>query len=100
MRSGQAGSKGRSPLFVVSEQNLNLSSSRIWHTQNIQKWIRDEKIMAPQSRGGRELIKKKNKPQNTAKPVSKLVKISFYVALLLLEFKMICRTEGGVRIAL
>jgi hypothetical protein len=56
--------------------------------------------MAPQSRGGREPKKKKNKPQNTAKPVSKLVKNSFYVALLLLEFKMICRTEGGVRIAL
>jgi hypothetical protein len=28
-RSGQAGSKGRAPLFLVSKQNLNASSWRI-----------------------------------------------------------------------
>jgi hypothetical protein len=58
------------------------------------------KLWPPKVEGVENPKKKKNKPQNTAKPVSKLVKNSFYVALLLLEFKMICRTEGGVRIAL
>jgi hypothetical protein len=48
--SGQAGFKGRAPLFLVSTQNLNPSSWRIWHTNNCWKGIRNEKVTAPQSK--------------------------------------------------
>jgi hypothetical protein len=67
--SRQAKSKGRAPLFLVSKQNLNASSSWcIWCTNSFQNPIRNEKVMLPQSRGGHEL--EKNKPQDTTKLVS------------------------------
>jgi hypothetical protein len=37
--SGQAGSKERASLFLVSKQNLNPFSWRIGHTNNSKKWI-------------------------------------------------------------
>jgi hypothetical protein len=44
---------------VVSgvKQNLNASSWRICRSKNLQNWIRNEKVRAPQSRGGQELKK-------------------------------------------
>jgi len=52
----------------------------------------------PQNKGDQEL--KKNKPPNITKPVLDHSKNSSYVTLLLLELKMICRTEGGTPTAL
>ncbi len=83
--SGQAGSKGRAMLFLVFQQNLNACSWRIWRTKNCLKLTRNEKIMAPQSKRGQELQKKK--PQNITKLVPEHPKNSFYVALLLSEFQ-------------
>ncbi len=62
-RSGQARSKGRDLLFLVSQQNLNPSSWSIWHTNNCQKQISYEKVTAPKSTEGQKF--KKNKPSNT-----------------------------------
>jgi len=45
--SGQAGSKGRASLFLVSKQNLNPSYQHIWHTKSCQKNIRIKKLLAP-----------------------------------------------------
>jgi hypothetical protein len=81
---GQARSKGRAPLFSVSKQKLNPSYWYIWCTKNYQKWIRIEKVTAPQSRGGQEL--QKNKSLHATKPVLNHPKNSLYVVLLL-EFK-------------
>jgi hypothetical protein len=39
---------------MVSKQMLNPSSWCIWSTKNRKKWIRNEKIMALQSRGAQE----------------------------------------------
>jgi hypothetical protein len=55
--SGQAGSKGRAPLFLVSKQNLNPSSLCIWHTNNHWKRFKNEKVMGSQSKGGQECKK-------------------------------------------
>jgi hypothetical protein len=35
-------------LFLVSKQNLNPSSWYIWHTNNYQKQIKNDKVTAPQ----------------------------------------------------
>jgi hypothetical protein len=43
-RLGQAESKGRAPLFLVSKQNLNPSYWHIWHTKSCPKWNRIEKV--------------------------------------------------------
>jgi hypothetical protein len=43
--------KGRAQLFLVSKQNLNPSSSHIWHINNGWKRIRNEKVIAPPSKG-------------------------------------------------
>jgi hypothetical protein len=49
---GQAGSKRRAFLFLVSKQNLNASSWRISLTKQFQKWIRNEKVIPhPQVEG-------------------------------------------------
>jgi hypothetical protein len=78
-RPGWAGSKGRALLFLVSKHNLNSSSWRIWHTSNCWKWIRIEKVVAPQIKGGEKL--KKNKPLNTTEAGSWTPKKSLYVAI-------------------
>jgi hypothetical protein len=56
-RLGKAGSKWRVPLFLVSKQNLNSYSWHIWHTNNHQKRIKNEKVMVAQSNGGQEFEK-------------------------------------------
>jgi hypothetical protein len=47
-------------LLLVSKQNLKHSSWCIEHTKNRKKQIRNEKVMAPQSKGGQKLRKKTN----------------------------------------
>jgi hypothetical protein len=51
-------SQGRVLLLLVSKQNLKPSSCRIYHTKNRWKKIRNEKVMAPQSKGGQKTQKK------------------------------------------
>ncbi len=69
---GQPGSKGRALLFLVSKQNLDPSSWHIWHTNNGWKWIRNQKVMAPQSKGVKN--SKKNKQLKTTKAGSRTPK--------------------------
>jgi hypothetical protein len=83
-RWGQARSRGRAPLFLVSKKTLNPSYWNMWRTKNRQEWIRMEKVMAPQSRGSRT---QKNKPPNTTKFKPYRPKNSLYVALFLLKFQ-------------
>jgi hypothetical protein len=63
----------------VSKQNLNPSSWCICHSNNHPKWKNHRTL---------------------PKAVPKHPKITLYVALLLLEFNMICRTSGCTPIAL
>jgi hypothetical protein len=58
---------------MVSKQNLNPFSCHIWHTNNCQKWIIIEKVMAPQSKGSEELNKTNH--QTLSKPFSNTQKI-------------------------
>jgi len=51
----------------VEESGTPLPIGRIWRIENRQKWIRIEKVRAPQTRGSQEL--NKNKPPNTTKPI-------------------------------
>jgi hypothetical protein len=73
---GLDGSKGRAPLFLGSKQNLNPSSWRIWHINNCKKHIRNEKVMAPQSKGGQKL-KKDNLASHSTKADSQTPKKFF-----------------------
>ncbi len=43
-RLGQAGSKGRAPLFLVSQQNLNTYSWRIWRTKFFKNGLETRKL--------------------------------------------------------
>ena len=51
-------SQGRALLHLVSKENLKPSSWRIQDTKNRKKQVRNEKVMAPQSKGGQKLQKK------------------------------------------
>ncbi len=51
-------SQGKALLHLVSKPNLKPSSWRIYQTKNHWKQIRNEKVMAPQSKGGQKLKKK------------------------------------------
>jgi hypothetical protein len=46
---------GRVFFASVSKQNLKPSSWRIEHIKNCEKQIKNEKVMAPQSKGGQKL---------------------------------------------
>jgi hypothetical protein len=56
----------------VSKKNLNPSYWHLWDTKNCKNWNRIEKFMAPQSRGGQKL--KKKKPLNATKASSQTPK--------------------------
>jgi len=47
-------SQGRVLLILVSKQNSKPSFWRIKHNKNCWKWIRNEKVMVPQSKGGQK----------------------------------------------
>ncbi len=51
-------SQGRALLLLVSTQNLKPSSWHIWRNKNHWKQIRNEKVMAPQSKGGQKNSRK------------------------------------------
>jgi hypothetical protein len=57
---------------------LNPASWHIWGIKSCQEQIKNEKVMAPENRGGSKT--QDNKPQ----PILEHPKTSFYVALLLL----------------
>jgi hypothetical protein len=59
--------RGRALLFLMSKQNLKPSSWCIQGINNHQKLIRNEKITAPQSKGGQEL--KRTNCRTTQRPV-------------------------------
>jgi hypothetical protein len=84
--SAQAGSKGRTLLFLVLKKNLNPSYWHIWRTQNCQKWIWIEKVTTTKVEGVKN-SKKYYKSLNTTKPNPNHPKNSLYIALLLLELK-------------
>jgi hypothetical protein len=67
-RLGQARSKGKALLFLVSKKNLNPSYWRIWCIKNCQKRNRIKKVMAPKSREGKKF--KKTNHQNVTKTSS------------------------------
>ncbi len=97
--SGQAGSKGRAPLFLVFKQNLNLSSWRIWHINNNLKQIRNEKVTVPKVK--RIKNSKKTNHQTVPKHIFKHSKNSLYVVLYChWSSKIICKTSGDTLIAL
>ncbi len=50
-------SQGRVLLILVSKQNSKPSSWPIYHNKNYKKWIRNEKVMVPQSKGGQKFKK-------------------------------------------
>jgi hypothetical protein len=79
--SGQARSKGRAPLFLVSKMNLNSSYWRMWRTKNRQRQIRIEKVMTPQSKRGQELKNKQTtKHYKTSSQSSKKFFVCCYAA--------------------
>jgi hypothetical protein len=45
--SGQAGSKGKALLFLMSKQNFNPFYWCVWRIKNYQKWNKIEKVIAP-----------------------------------------------------
>jgi hypothetical protein len=77
-RSGQARSKGRALLLVMSKQNLNPSYWCIWCTKNCQKRNKIEKVTDPKVEGFKN---SKNKPLNPMKVILEHPKNSFYVAI-------------------
>jgi hypothetical protein len=68
------------------KQNLNPSSWLIWNTNNLKKQIRNEKVIAHQSKGGQELKKQTTKHYKCWDSWTPKQN-SLYDALLLLEFK-------------
>jgi hypothetical protein len=69
----------------MSEQNLNPFYWCIFRTKNHKKWIRIEKVMAPQNRKGSRI--QKTKPPHATKAGSQTLKNSLYVVMLLSKFK-------------
>jgi len=78
------GGLGRAQLFLVFKQNLNPSYWCIYDTKSHKKWVRIQKITAPQNRGVKN---SKNNSLNTTKPIPKHPKNSLYVTIWLLKFK-------------
>ncbi len=92
--------RGRAPLFLlVSKQNLNPSSWLIWHIKNRQKQIKNEKIMAPQSKRGHKLWKTKIIKHYKGKPFLEL-EFSSRVNRLMTKHTSVqarCELMGGLR---
>ncbi len=76
-------SPGKDLLLLVSKQNLLLM-----HLTHKNRWkqIRNGKVMAPRSNGGKKL--KKTNHWKLQRPVSEHPKGSLYIALLLLDFQV------------
>jgi hypothetical protein len=61
MHSEQVESKRKALLFLVSKQNLNPSSLRIWNTNNCQKQIKNEKVITLKVKAIKNSKKQTNK---------------------------------------
>jgi hypothetical protein len=97
-RSRQARSKGRALLFLVSKQNLNSSFWCKGHTNNHWKWIKNEKVIDPQSKKGGWSRTQKEKPLNITKANSQRPKkfLVCYSVVVIRVKKMVCKTSRDV----
>jgi hypothetical protein len=90
---GKLDPRGELCCFWCPKKTWTPSFWCMWHNNNCQKWIRNEKVTAPQIKGGQEL-KKRIYRWTLPRLFAEHPNNSLCVALLLIEFKMICETLG------